>query len=565
MAQEQLGEKQRLYRSVLEASADCIKIIGCDGRIELMNSPGRRLMDIPESAEIVGEQWSGLWPGDMKDTIGDAVRRAAQGETVRFKGFCPTFAGTPKWWDVAVTPIRAADDEVTRILAISRDCTSERQKSEQLVWASEHDALTALPNRRAFQKRLRAAALRSMRNGRKLGLLLIDLDHFKHVNDTLGHPLGDKLLVEISRRLRQSVRETDFVARVGGDEFAVVVEDLNHAADLLVVGNAVTRMLKAPLRLDGRGISSGASIGGAMFPDDADTANELFKLADTALYDLKTEGRGGTRLFHAYMREEAQRAASQLNLARFAVNEQTVTPVFQPKVHLQTGEIVGFEALLRWRLPSGVLQLPDSIEEAFKEYELASGIAEAMQRRVFDQIGSWITRGVRFGRVSLNAAPAEFLRDDYAERLLERLAAAALPARHIELEVTEHALMERGSKYVERALSKLKAAGVTIALDDFGTGCSSLSHLRDFPVDVVKIDKSFIQKVTDDNEIAAIVSGVVNLTRSLNIESVAEGIETDGQLALVRTMGCMIGQGYALGRPVSGDVIGVAPASRAAA
>lgn len=293
-----------------------------------------------------------------------------------------------------------------------------------------------------------------------------------------------------------------------------------------------------------------------MFPDDADCANELFKLADTALYALKAEGRGGTKLFHGYMREEAQRTASQLSLARVAVTEATVQPYYQPKLDLRTGAVVGFEALLRWQDPVKGLQLPETIDEAFKDYELASKIGSLMQASVLADIRSWEERGIDFGRVSINAAPAEFLRDDYAERLLDRLSSSGVFANRLEVEVTEHALMANASKYVCRALALLKSAGITVALDDFGTGHSSLSHLRDFPVDVVKIDRSFVKQMAGDEEIAAIVRAVINLAASLRIESVAEGVETQEQADMLRAAGCALGQGFLLGRPCPAHLIG---------
>jgi diguanylate cyclase (GGDEF)-like protein len=452
-----------------------------------------------------------------------------------------------------------------RLLAISRDSTADREKSQQLEWASEHDALTGLPNRRAFQNRLQAAVLRSMRSETKVGLLLLDLDHFKHVNDTLGHAAGDALLKEFAKRLRKGLRRQDFVGRVGGDEFAIIVEGIERPEDLLVVGEKAGLTLRAPLSLHGRALSGGASIGGALFPDDADSANELFKLADTALYALKAEGRGGTKLFHAHMREEAQRVALQLSHARVAVNERTVTPLYQPKIALGARSVAGFEALLRWGHPHKGLQLPETIEEAFKDYELASKIGALMQCRVLEDVRRWSLEGLKFGRVSINAAPAEFLRDDYAERLLERLEERSIPPRLIEIEVTEHVLMASGSKYVGRALETLKNAGVRIALDDFGTGHSSLSHLRDFPVDVVKIDRSFVQQMGVDPEISAIVAAVINLAKSLRIQSVAEGIETQDQADLLRAAGCEIGQGFLLGRPSPPEQVRAILGTRAAA
>lgn len=564
VAERQLALKEQLYRSILEASADCIKVMGLDGIIQLINPPGLELIEAADAALVVGKNWVDQWPEDMKPTVSDALQRTAKGGTSRFSGFLSTVTGKPKWWNVVVSPIRDENNVVTRILAISRDCSEERERSQQLLWASEHDPLTGLPNRRAFQARLKASVLRSMGSGSNVGLLLVDVDHFKYVNDSLGHTAGDRLLREFAKRLQGALRNDDFVARIGGDEFAIIVEDLRSSDDLLLVGESVGKALKAPIRLEGRSLSSGATIGGALFPQDAGSANDLFNVADTALYALKTDGRGGTRLFHSRMREESRRVASQLSLARAAIRNESLVPFFQPKVDLKSGQRVGFEALLRWHDRKRGFQLPQTIEEAFKEYELASEIGALMQRRIFEQMRDWLDHDVNFGRISLNGAPAEFLRDDYAERLLLLLAQYDIPASFIEVEVTEHALMDRSSRYVERALTMLKRAGVTVALDDFGTGYSSLSHLRDFPVDVVKVDKSFVQAINTDSEIAAIVGAVINLASSLDMQSVAEGIETEQQLTLLRSMGCRVGQGFALGAPVCGDQVTAGRAARAA-
>lgn len=562
-AQNALDEKQHLYRSVLEASADCIKILSLEGRLQLMNAPGIKLMGLSDFAEVENCYWWELWPAEMQESVRASLQKAVAGETVRFSGPCPSASGQPKWWDVVVTPIMAGSN-VTGVLSISRDSTAERQKSEELEWASEHDALTGLPNRRAFQSRLQAAVLRAMHDGSNVGLLLVDLDHFKHVNDTLGHAAGDEMLKQFARRLKAGMKGEAFVARVGGDEFAIVIEDLACAYDLLSAGDQATASLSGPLRLQGRALSGGASIGGALFPHDAESANELFKVADTALYALKAEGRGGTKLFHAYMREEAQRVASQLSLARIAVNEGSVCPSYQPKVWLADEKVAGYEALLRWNHPSKGVQLPDTIEEAFKDYELASKIGALMQRKVLSDIRSWTSKNVDFGTVSINAAPAEFLRDDYAELLLDRLKEYGIAPALVELEITEHVLMASGSKYVRRALTELKAAGVTIALDDFGTGYSSLSHLRDFPVDIVKIDKSFVGRMTADCEIASIVSGVINLAKSLRIISVAEGVEHPAQADMLRLAGCDMAQGYLFGRARPAECVSARAAARAA-
>lgn len=549
-----LRESKTLQQSVLDHSMDCIKVLSVDGTLEFMNDPGCHAMEISLSS-VEGKRWTNLWPVAGRQAAQAAVAEAAEGTAARFTGYCPTAKGKPKWWDVIISPILDDEGKVVKLLSISRDVTALREKSDELKWASEHDALTSLPNRRAFEAHLQAAILRAMRSGKMVGLLLIDLDHFKHVNDTLGHSAGDHLLEAFAERLRKGTRQGDFVARLGGDEFAVILEDVEHENDVTGGGASILDRLKTPVRFDGRVISGGASIGGAIFPRDAQCAHELLKHADTALYALKAEGRGGTKMFHNHMREEAQRVASQLNLARIAVTEKSVFPHYQPKVDLKSGKIVGLEALLRWQHPSRGLQDPESVVEAFKDYDLASRIGELMQGRVFEDIAGWRARGIEIGNVALNAAPAEFLRDDYAEKLLSRLDQFKIPPSLIEIEVTEHAFFERGSQYVARALDRMKQAGVRISLDDFGTGHSSLSHLRDFPVDVVKIDRSFVASIEEDGEIAAIVRAVVNLAESLSLDVVAEGVETAPQLKMLRSMGCRFGQGWFFGRAVQSDEI----------
>ncbi|QNP44560.1 GGDEF domain-containing protein (plasmid) [Sphingomonas daechungensis] len=287
-----------LYRSVLEASADCIKIIGLDGCIKLMNTPGQRALDLDTFEQVRGKKWVDMWPRESRAALRRAMDEARDGRVARFTGYCPTLQRTRKWWDVVVTPMFNDGGDITNLLAISRDITAQRQTDEQLRWASEHDALTELPNRRAFQNRLQGATLRAMEAGSSVSLLLIDLDHFKHVNDTLGHAAGDYLLQKFAKRLHESVRADDFVARLGGDEFAVIIENSPADGSLVEIGNSILDRLRKPIRYNGRVISSGASIGGAVFPTDAESAHALFNNADTALYSLKAAGRGGTAMFH---------------------------------------------------------------------------------------------------------------------------------------------------------------------------------------------------------------------------------------------------------------------------
>jgi diguanylate cyclase (GGDEF)-like protein/PAS domain S-box-containing protein len=447
-------------------------------------------------------------------------------------------------------------DRVLAEQALRSSITKERKRSQQLKWSSEHDSLTRLPNRRAFEARLEQALMEANSERSHVGLLLVDIDYFKHTNDTLGHDAGDELLKAISSRLKRSIRRQDFVARIGGDEFAIVLPDLLSEADLAKVGQEVSSAIQHALNIGGHVVRPSASIGGTLCPKEAAESSDFLKRADAALYALKRSGRGGFRMFESYMLEDVKSAAFQLARAREAIEDGSIIAVYQPKISVEEGSITGFEALLRLRTQDGALELPDMLAEAFNDYELAAKIGEAMQNRVARDIRSWIDSGIRFGRVSINAAPAEFLRNDYAERLLQVLACHDVPPSCVEVEVTEHAFVELGWEYVARALDQLDLAGVAISLDDFGTGHSSLSHIRDFPVDMIKIDLSYTKQITDDDAIAALVTGLVHLACSLGLEVVAEGVETREQLELLRKMGCHYAQGHLLGYPMESTIVG---------
>jgi diguanylate cyclase (GGDEF)-like protein/PAS domain S-box-containing protein len=447
------------------------------------------------------------------------------------------------------------DDRVRAQHALRASIRKERLRSRQLKWTSEHDPMTRLPNRRAFEARLQAAVRQIEDEGAAIGLFLVDMDYFKHLNDTLGHGAGDELLRVTATRLRRAVRKHDFVARIGGDEFAVIVPGIKAEADLVALGNAVVTAVQLPLEIDGQVVRPGVSIGGAICAEATPSAHDFLKWADAALYALKRSGRGGFRVFEWHMLNEVREAAYQRIRAREAIVAERIFAFYQPKFRIRDGAVTGFEALLRYWTPEGTLGLPETIAEAFNDYELAAKIGELMQHRVARDVAAWIASGVSFGRVSINASPAEFLRDDYAERLLTILAEHAVPPARIEIEVTEHALTERARDYVARALKKLKSAGVAISLDDFGTGHSSLSHLRDFPVDLIKIDQSYVALIGDEPETAALVTGVIHLAGSLSLQVVAEGVETDRQLQLLRAMGCHQAQGLLLGAPVSRDEV----------
>jgi diguanylate cyclase (GGDEF)-like protein len=435
------------------------------------------------------------------------------------------------------------------------DIHENKLAEERLRWAAYHDDLTNLPNRRLFQERLQQTLDKAADAQSKVGLLALDLDNLKAINDRFGHDAGDALLQEFAARLSDVVSNTDTVARLGGDEFAIILTDVLSENDVTRKAKAILAHTQEPLRYRGRALDCRTSIGGALSVGSGITVNELRKQADLALYHCKTVGRGTFQMFHPSMRDEAQKTTSALEIARQAVTSDWIVPFYQPKIDLASGRLDGFEALLRWRHPRTGIHAPEMIAPALDDSELGRAIGARMLSSVLRDLCVWLDAGLETGRVAVNASSAEFRHGDYAERILEELGRFRLPTSCLEIEVTESVFLGRSARSVERALRNLSTAGVTIALDDFGTGYASLTHLKQFPVHVIKLDRSFINDMETDESDAAIVEAVLNLGQSLGIKVVAEGVETAAQASLLRAHGCDVGQGYHFGHPMpSSDV-----------
>lgn len=422
------------------------------------------------------------------------------------------------------------------------DISAAKEAEEQTRWIANHDPLTALPNRLLFQETIDAKI--SSRDTRGFSVLLLDVDDFKRTNDTLGHDAGDTLLREFARRLRSILRDCDLVARLGGDEFAILLDGIVEQQGIAAVGHKILETLSMPFQQEMGLLTCSASIGASISGRDGQSRTELLKRADIALYAAKAAGRSNLKLFSNHMLNEVQVRNSMLALAGSAIESQGIVPHYQPKVALSSGEIVGFEALLRWRSSAGDLRLPHDISAAFDDPLLAEKLSDRMLDAVIRDVRGWLNSGTPFGHVALNASPAQFRRRDFAERLLDRLAAANVPPSCIQVEVTETVFLGRGSRYVEAALTELDAAGVRIALDDFGTGYASLLHLAQYPVRTLKIDRSFVHKMISSQQDDAIIQAVISLGHSLGMAIVAEGVETLAQEARLRAKNCDFAQGF---------------------
>ena len=547
LAREALQISEAVNRSMIEATPDCISLLDLDGNIRFVNASVLSALGLASSEALIGRPWAHAFPPSARGPARLALSHAQAGRLGHFSAAQRSPSGD-RWWDVILAPIRADGGAQTGILAIARDITHQKTAEERVKWAGNHDALTHLPNRALFQRGLDQSLSASERSGDRFSVLMIDLDDFKRTNDALGHDAGDALLTEFSRRLRRAVREDDLVARLGGDEFAVLLDGVGAADEIEAAVAAILCELKTPFVFEGRVLDIRASIGASSYPDLGSSRSELLKHADIALYVAKASGRGVLRIFEPAMRAETQDRMSMLALARDSLAQHRIVPFYQPKVDLRSGRLEGFEALLRWRHPTDGIQTPDTISAAFEDVTLAAEISDRMIDLVIADLRDWTDRGVEFGHVAVNAAAAEFRTGDFAERLLDRLARAGLSPTCLQLEVTETVFLGRGAEHVENALRLLSSHGVRIALDDFGTGHASLSHLSRFPVDVLKIDKSFITDLEPGTHDAAIVRAVINLGRSLGIGIVAEGIETQAQADRLKRLRCHSGQGYLFGR-----------------
>ena len=468
--------------------------------------------------------------------------------TVRIRRVCD---GARRWVTMNGWRTYKTDSKLRRIIMTVRDVTEEKTAEERVRWTASHDPLTRLANRSLFSDTHDQAIREAGRTGGAVGLLLLDMDDFKQINDTLGHDAGDRMLALFAERLRAVVREGDTVARLGGDEFAVLLPDIDGAPDLMRLSRSIQQQLREPFADAGRLLDCRVSMGASVFPVHGRTPAELLKSADIALYAAKAAGRAELAMIEPRMRDGARRRAVMVELARCAIRDDKVVPYYQPKLELATRRLIGFEALLRWRRPNGRIASPSALEAAFEDLEVAAQLSDRMIERVIADMRRWLDRGVAFEHVAINASAAELRRDNFAERLLESLQRADVPTHCIQLEVTETVFLGRGAEYVHRALALLSARGVKIALDDFGTGYASLRHLKQFPVDIIKVDQSFVRDMNHDPGDEAIVRAVVNLGRSLGIKVVAEGIETEAQSARLIELRCDFGQGFLFSRAVA--------------
>jgi diguanylate cyclase (GGDEF)-like protein len=439
-------------------------------------------------------------------------------------------------------------------VAIHQDITAQKRAETQITYMARHDDLTSLANRAVLLEKMEEELARVRRHGSKFTLFILDLDLFKTVNDTLGHPVGDELLKVVADRLLSCIGETDTVARLGGDEFAILATVDGHQRETAIAtANRLLAAVAAPCELDGHHLNIGTSIGIALAPEHGTAVDQLVKNADLALYRAKAEGRNAYRFFDDAMSIEARRRRAYQNDLRNALANDEFELHYHPIVDIQTREIASVEALIRWRHPQRGLIAPAEFIHVAEETGLINPIGDWVLRKACSDAMRWPSAV----KVSVNLSAVQFRKVYPIDNFCDVLAESGLPPERLELEITETVLLQGSAENVE-TLHQLRLMGISIVLDDFGTGYSSLSYLRMFPFDKIKIDRSFVHELAKNADCAAIVSAVAGLGRSLRIGTVAEGVETEDQLLLVRAAGCTHAQGYLFGRPCPAQALKLA-------
>ena len=454
-----------------------------------------------------------------------------------------------KWVSEKAQAVRNDAGAIIALEGIIDDITDRKRFEERLSYLAQYDVLTGLPNRALFYDRLRQAVGRAKREQTMVGLMFLDLDRFKQINDTLGHAAGDRVLIVVAERLKGFLREVDTIARLGGDEFTVVIEGVSQPEQLTGVAEKIRNALAEPVDLDGRAMVVSASVGITLYPRDGEDIDQLIKNADIAMYHAKH--RGGRQQFQFYDQGMGPLAAEHLELEaklRRAIENQEFLLHYQPVVEMASGRITGMEALIRWQSPQGLVP-PASFIPLAEESGLILDIGRWVLHAACTQARKWQREGLPALRLAVNLSPLQLRQENLFASVAEILRESGLAPQHLELEITENTIMDR-SRDTMVMLTRLEHLGVQLSIDDFGTGYSSLAYLKQFPVHSLKIDRSFVRDITTDSNDAAIVSAMIAMAKSLELGVIAEGVETRQQLEFLRAAGCQAYQGYYFSVPL---------------
>ena len=543
-------ESLRQAAVVFEAASDSILVLDAERRIRMANGAFTRISGYQPS-DIMAKPprllFSSKQPAELYEHIFAQVQKnnVWQGEIWSRKKDGTTY---PQW--MSINAVRNDVGHVVEYVLIASDITDRKEAEERLNYQANYDALTELPNRSLFVDRLRQSMSRARREGTNLALLFIDLDRFKNINDSMGHSAGDKLLVAVAEALRSCVRESDTIARFGGDEFAVILSPIYGAKNAGTVAQTLLKVLARPINVDGYECLIGGSIGISVFPGDGETPEDLIRNADAAMYRAKDSGRNTYEFFTAEMQQQALARIGMERDLRYAIERQEFALHFQPQLGLETGDIIGMEVLVRWESGTRGLVSPGDFISLAEENGQILALGEWVLSEACRQYVQWHKQGIAPSYIAVNVSGRQFRTAHFPKLVQAILQDTQMPARGLELELTESFLME-DEEHVMLTLGELRAMGVSLSIDDFGTGYSSLSYLKRFPISTLKIDRSFVRDIPGDDEDVAIVSAIVRMAHALKLSVVAEGVETAEQQRFLHELGCHIIQGFHYSRPLN--------------
>ena len=449
-------------------------------------------------------------------------------------------------------PIHNRMGQVTGAVLVFRDVSEARAMALKMSHMAQHDFLTGLPNRILLTERVEQAINLTKRHHKQLALLFLDLDHFKHINDSLGHQIGDQMLQFVASRLQKTVRVTDTICRQGGDEFVILLTELDSCREAAEIAGKICAALAQPYLIEEHELHATSSIGISIYPNDSDNVTDLLQCADTAMYHAKSKGRNNYQFFKAEMNALATLRFQLESKLRRALIQDEFSLYYQPQIDLLTGQMIGAEALIRWQDPEFGMRHPAEFLKIAEESGLILPIGRWVLREACRQVQAWLDSGLPAVTVAVNISALEFRHGDFLKGLIDTLNDSGLAARYLEIEMTESMLMDDAKSSIA-VLNSLQDIGVKLAMDDFGTGYSSLSYLKRFPISTLKIDQSFVRDITTDSDDATIVSAVIGMGLNLQQRVIAEGIETREQLDFLKTHACHIGQGYYFSHPLSSE------------
>jgi diguanylate cyclase (GGDEF)-like protein/PAS domain S-box-containing protein len=548
--EEALRESEDRFRRIFEDGPVGMALISPDMRVAQVNGAMCRMLGYSESELKATSIVDVTHPDDVAADV-EQARLLTEGAISSYKmekRFVKK-GGEVIWGELTATLIRDHNGEMVYGLGMVQDITARKRAEDTVRHLAFHDVLTGLPNRALLKDRLGMALAQAQRQAGTVAVMFLDLDRFKLINDTLGHSVGDDLLRNVGAQLQKLLREGDTVARVGGDEFTLILPNMTDTKDVIKAAQRILRSLSEPRMLAGRDVRITASLGIAIYPEDGRDAETLLRNADTAMYRAKERGKDTFEMYTSSMNQDGFQRLVLENSLRHALERREFIVYYQPQVEIASMKVVGLEALARWEHPERGIISPDEFIHIAEETGQIIPLGAQVLRMACDQSRRWQDAGLAALRIAVNLSARQFQQRDLVDSIAVTLADTGMPPERLQLEITEHVAMQ-DAEFTAATLKRLRQMGVQIAIDDFGTGYSSLSYLKAFPINTVKIDRSFIRDITVDASDAAITHAIIAMAHSLNLKVTAEGVETPEQLAFLREAGCDEFQGYIFSKPL---------------